>query len=89
MTKRTKKVGIVGKYGTRYGGALRKILKKFELQQHAKYVCPHCGKVIYSSFRHLSEDKLSVSGSVMDARLSSLEEPMNSAQQLPPLPRSQ
>ena len=46
MTKRTKKVGIVGKYGTRYGGALRKILKKFELQQHAKYVCPHCGKVI-------------------------------------------
>jgi large subunit ribosomal protein L37Ae len=47
MTKRTKKVGIVGKYGTRYGGALRKILKKFELQQHAKYVCPHCGKVIY------------------------------------------
>jgi large subunit ribosomal protein L37Ae len=45
MTKRTKKVGIVGKYGTRYGGALRKILKKFELQQHAKYVCPHCGKV--------------------------------------------
>ena len=44
MTKRTKKVGIVGKYGTRYGGALRKIIKKFELQQHAKYVCPHCGK---------------------------------------------
>lgn len=45
MAKRTKKVGIVGKYGTRYGGAIRKILKKFELQQHAKYVCPPCGKV--------------------------------------------
>jgi large subunit ribosomal protein L37Ae len=29
MAKRTKKVGIVGKYGTRYGGALRKIIKKF------------------------------------------------------------
>jgi large subunit ribosomal protein L37Ae len=45
MAKRTKKVGIVGKYGTRYGSALRKIIKKFELQQHAKYVCPFCGKV--------------------------------------------
>ena len=56
MTKRTKKVGIVGKYGTRYGGALRKILKKFELQQHAKYVCPHCGKVNTHLFRLLSEE---------------------------------
>ncbi len=45
MAKRTKKVGIVGKYGTRYGSAIRKILKKFELQQHARYVCPQCGKV--------------------------------------------
>ena len=45
MAKRTRKVGIVGKYGTRYGSALRKIIKKFELQQHAKYVCPFCGKV--------------------------------------------
>ncbi len=47
MAKRTKKVGIVGKYGTRYGSAIRKILKKFELQQHARYVCPPCGKVNY------------------------------------------
>jgi large subunit ribosomal protein L37Ae len=47
MAKRTKKVGIVGKYGTRYGGALRKIIKKFELAQHAKYVCPPCGKVFF------------------------------------------
>ncbi len=46
MAKRTKKVGIVGKYGTRYGSAIRKILKKFELQQHARYVCPQCGKVL-------------------------------------------
>ncbi len=45
MAKRTKKVGITGKYGTRYGGAIRKIVKKFELQQHAKYLCPPCGKV--------------------------------------------
>ena len=49
MAKRTKKVGIVGKYGTRYGSAIRKILKKFELQQHAKYLCPVCGKVPFES----------------------------------------
>ena len=45
MAKRTKKAGVTGKYGTRYGAAIRKIVKKFELQQHAKYVCPPCGKV--------------------------------------------
>ena len=44
MAKRTRKAGVVGKYGTRYGGAIRKIVKKFELQQRAKYVCPTCGK---------------------------------------------
>jgi large subunit ribosomal protein L37Ae len=45
MAKRTRKAGITGKYGTRYGSAIRKIVKKFELQQHAKYICPPCGKV--------------------------------------------
>jgi large subunit ribosomal protein L37Ae len=44
MAKRTKKQGIVGKYGTRYGGALRKIAKKYEVSQHATYSCPFCGK---------------------------------------------
>ena len=44
MAKRTKKVGIVGKYGTRYGASLRKVAKKFEILQHAKYNCPFCGK---------------------------------------------
>lgn len=34
MTKKTKKVGITGKYGTRYGASLRKIIKKFEISQH-------------------------------------------------------
>ncbi|EPT24467.1 ribosomal L37ae family protein, partial [Toxoplasma gondii ME49] len=38
-------VGVVGKYGTRYGASLRKQVKKIELQQHAKYSCPFCGKV--------------------------------------------
>jgi len=46
MAKRTRKAGVVGKYGTRYGGAIRKIVKKFELQQRAKYICPFCGKVL-------------------------------------------
>merc|ERR1712065_94740 len=44
MAKRTKKVGIVGKYGTRYGASLRKMVKKIEISQHAKYTCPFCGK---------------------------------------------
>ena len=43
--KRTKKVGIVGKYGTRYGASLRKMVKKMEITQHAKYTCSFCGKV--------------------------------------------
>ena len=29
MSKITQKVGITGKYGTRYGASLRKIVKKF------------------------------------------------------------
>jgi large subunit ribosomal protein L37Ae len=32
MTKRTKKVGITGKYGTRYGASLRKQVKKMEVR---------------------------------------------------------
>ena len=38
-------VGIVGKYGTRYGASLRKQMKKVEVSQHAKYTCAFCGKV--------------------------------------------
>lgn len=34
--KRTKKVGIVGKYGVRYGASLRKLVKKIETTQRAK-----------------------------------------------------
>jgi large subunit ribosomal protein L37Ae len=44
MTKRTKKVGVVGKYGVRYGSSLRKQVKKMEITQHAKYTCTFCGK---------------------------------------------
>merc|ERR1712039_452958 len=40
MAKRTKKVGICGKYGVRYGSSLRKISKKFEIAQHMRYQAP-------------------------------------------------
>ncbi|GIQ89568.1 ribosomal protein L37ae [Kipferlia bialata] len=44
MAKRTKKVGLTGKYGTRYGRSLRKQMKKIETLQHTRYVCPFCQK---------------------------------------------
>ncbi|CAF0950499.1 unnamed protein product [Adineta ricciae] len=37
-------LGIVGKYGTRYGASLRKMVKKMEITQHSKYTCSFCGK---------------------------------------------
>lgn len=43
-TKRTKKVGITGKFGVRYGSSLRRQTKKLEIQQHARYDCSFCGK---------------------------------------------
>ncbi|XP_043855441.1 60S ribosomal protein L37a-like [Dromiciops gliroides] len=44
MAKHTKKVGIVDKYGTRYGASLRKIVKKIEISWHGKYTCSFCGR---------------------------------------------
>jgi large subunit ribosomal protein L37Ae len=44
VNKRTKKVGITGKYGVRYGASLRKTVKKMEISQHATYTCVFCGK---------------------------------------------
>lgn len=44
MAKRTKKVGVTGKYGTRYGATLRKLMRKIEISQHATYRCAFCGK---------------------------------------------
>jgi large subunit ribosomal protein L37Ae len=44
MGKRTKKVGITGKYGTRYGSTLRKLVRKIEVSQHSSYRCVFCGK---------------------------------------------
>ena len=36
---------MTGKYGSRYGASIRKMIKKIEVTQHAKYTCPFCGKV--------------------------------------------
>ena len=44
VNKRTKKAGITGKYGVRYGASLRKQVKKIEIAQHARYTCSFCGK---------------------------------------------
>ncbi|KAG0245335.1 60S ribosomal protein L43 [Mortierella sp. GBA43] len=44
IAKRTKKVGVVGKYGVRYGASLRKQVKKMEITQHSKYTCTFCGR---------------------------------------------
>ena len=89
MAKRTRKAGVTGKYGTRYGSSIRKIVKKFELQQKAKYVCPPCGKVYFYPFRLKSKELLVEFGIAKDARPHSPEEPMSLQQVLPPLPKSQ
>jgi large subunit ribosomal protein L37Ae len=44
MERRTQKVGITGKYGTRYGQKLRKQAKAIEILQRTKYTCTFCGK---------------------------------------------
>jgi hypothetical protein len=88
MAKRTRKAGVVGKYGTRYGGAIRKIVKKFEIQQRAKYVCPRCGKVLLSSFSNKSKESLLASGDAKDVELTSPEVLMSLLPLLPLQPRS-
>ena len=44
MGIRTKKVGITGKYATRYGQKLRKQVKSIEILQRVRSICPFCGK---------------------------------------------
>ena len=39
---RTKKLGVTGRFGTRYGATLRKRVKAIEEVQKAKHECPHC-----------------------------------------------
>ena len=90
MAKRTKKVGICGKYGTRYGAAQRKTIKKFEVTQRATYVCSFCGKVTsltLMAHSNLLRDQQSVSGNAMDAGSSLLVVPGRFQLHLHLLPR--
>jgi large subunit ribosomal protein L37Ae len=43
MTK-TKKIGIAGRYGVRYGKRIKEDVTKIEKKQKAKHVCPICKK---------------------------------------------
>ncbi|MDH7506496.1 MAG: 50S ribosomal protein L37Ae [Candidatus Thermoplasmatota archaeon] len=44
MSKRTKKVGPVGRFQSRYGVRARTITKNIEIVQKAKHQCPICGQ---------------------------------------------
>ena len=39
---KTKKVGIVGRYGTRYGVSVRRRIKEVEDSLHKAHTCPAC-----------------------------------------------
>jgi len=43
MVRRTKIVGIAGRYGSRYGSTLRKKWKKVMEKRYAMFECPYCG----------------------------------------------
>jgi len=40
---KTKKVGIVGKFGPRYGFTVRRRFADVEVKAKQKYECPNCG----------------------------------------------
>ncbi len=71
MGKRTKKAGVVGKYGERYGASLRKQIKKMEITQHATYTCSFCGKVLSLSRVVPFSDGLTVAAMGQHEHLSS------------------
>ena len=45
MTRRTKKVGLAGRYGARYGVRVRKQTKTVETAKGKSYECPRCHQV--------------------------------------------
>ena len=42
MARKTKKVGIAGKFGPRYGVKLRKRIQDIEQEKVKKHTCPRC-----------------------------------------------
>jgi large subunit ribosomal protein L37Ae len=45
MTRRTKKVGLAGRYGARYGVRIRKQIQTVEKAKGKSYECPRCRQV--------------------------------------------
>lgn len=41
MTK-TKKVGVIGRYGTRYGVSVRRRIKMLDESTRSRHLCPSC-----------------------------------------------
>ncbi|ADP77625.1 LSU ribosomal protein L37AE [Methanothermus fervidus DSM 2088] len=39
---RTKKVGITGRFGPRYGMKIRRAVKRIEEKMKEKHICPYC-----------------------------------------------
>ena len=46
MVRRTRMVGISGRFGPRYGSTLRKKWKKVMERRYAVFECPHCGSKV-------------------------------------------
>jgi large subunit ribosomal protein L37Ae len=42
MARRTRQVGVVGRYGPRYGVRIRRRVQEIEEGRRAKHVCPKC-----------------------------------------------
>jgi large subunit ribosomal protein L37Ae len=45
MSRRTKKVGIAGRLGARYGLSARKQIRNIETEQRKRHECPRCHHV--------------------------------------------
>ncbi|HEC72440.1 MAG TPA: 50S ribosomal protein L37ae [Thermoplasmatales archaeon] len=43
MARRTKKVGLTGRFQSRYGLSIRKRVKNIEEVERAYHICPSCG----------------------------------------------
>ncbi len=46
MARRTRQVGIAGRFGARFGSTLRKKWKKVMERRYALYECPYCGSKV-------------------------------------------
>ena len=43
MARRTRVVGIAGRYGARYGSTLRKKVRDILVKRYSPHTCPFCG----------------------------------------------